>query len=67
MCDKSQRLVTLVLLMIRGILAGNVVFAASFGNIAAGQTNAPNSAPAMPGCVLDDRFFEAEVKRLPMP
>ncbi len=61
MCDKSQRLVTLVLLTIRGILAGTVIFAASFGNIAAGQTNAPSSAPAMPGCLLDDRFFEAEV------
>ncbi len=61
MGNLSRRHVTSVILNRRAILHGSFIVAASFGMIAAGQTNPPAAARATPGCLVTDRFFEDEV------
>ena len=56
-----QRIEASVRLKGRAILLGSFIFAALFGTTARAQTNPPVPGQAIPGCLLDDRFFEDEV------
>ena len=61
MGDLSRRHAESAILNRRAILSGSFIFAALFCMTASAQPNPPVPGQAVPGCFLDDRFFEDEV------